>query len=314
MFEQIFPAAFFKDELARDGMLASPVARYSSLAGHPHLVMTGTSYRVEMSNAVDWLAGTLADPEGTRIAAVTQPDDYGADALAGIEEAARTHGFELVTKVTYQPADEDLSDQVTALERSAADYVFMATASRVTGKIVEECARIGFAPRFIGNTFSFDPQIIAENPSLQPLFQKGWNTSGAYAHWGEDVPGMETMLDAVRRYAPDQKPDPFFVQGWVQARVVAEILQRADAADDLTRPGLIRALHSMGDVDLGGLSPRLSYGKDHLGRPPSRHTRIFDVSADTRRYPDMLKPITRFYTGKTADSPAGVGATTSQSR
>ena len=59
MFEQIFPVAFFKDELARDGMLASPVARYSTLAGDRHLVMTGTPYRVEMSNAVDWLAGTL---------------------------------------------------------------------------------------------------------------------------------------------------------------------------------------------------------------------------------------------------------------
>lgn len=313
MFEQIFPVAFFKEELARDGMLASPVARYSSLAEDRHLVMTGTPYRVEMSNAVDWLAGTLANPKGTKIAAVTQPDDYGADTLAGIEEAARRHEFNLVTKLTYQPADQDLSHQVAALKQSRANYVFMATASGVTGKIVEGCAKIGFAPRFIGNTFSFDPQIITENPALKPVFEKGWKTSGAFAHWGEDVPGMKRMLDAIKRYAPDQKPDPFFVQGWIQAGLVAEILVRADAANDLTRPGLIRALDSMADVDLGGLSPSLSYGRDHLGRPPSRQTRIFEIAADNPRYPDMLKPITQFYTGETADSPA-VGATTSQSR
>ena len=313
MFEQIFPVAFFNEELARDGMLASPVARYSSLAENRHLVMTGTPYRVEMSNAVDWLAGTPANPKGTKIAAVTQPDDYGADALAGIEEAARTHGFDVVTKVTYQPADQDLSHQVAALKQSRADYVFIAAASRVTGKIVEGCAKIGFTPHFIGNSFSFEPQIITENPALKPLFQKGWKTSGAFAHWGEDVPGMKKMLDAIGRYAPDQKPDPFFVQGWIQAAVVAEILDRADAADDLTRPGLIRALDSMTDVDLGGLSPTLSYGRDHLGRPPSRQTRMFEVSADNPRYPDMLKPITQFYTGETADR-ATAGTTTSQSR
>jgi ABC-type branched-subunit amino acid transport system substrate-binding protein len=294
MFEQIFPVAFFKDDLARDGVVASPVARYSTLAAERHLVMTGTPYRVEMSNAVDWLAGTPAHPRGTRIAAVTQADDYGADALAGVEEGARAHGFDLVLKLNFDPADDDYSSQVTALKEAGVDHVFMATTPRATAKIVGGCAKVGFAPGFIGNTFSFDPQIIVDDPTLKPVFEKSWKTSGAFAHWGEDVPGMNNMLDAVGRYAPDQKPDPFFVQGWVQGGIVAEMLKRADAGNDLTRPGLIRALDSMADVDLGGLAPRLSYGRDHLGLPPSRQTRIFEVRADNPQYPDMLKPITDY--------------------
>jgi ABC-type branched-subunit amino acid transport system substrate-binding protein len=313
MFEQIYPLAFFKSELARDEMLASPVARYSSLAGNRHLVMTGTPYRVEMSNAVDWLAGTLASPQGTKVAALTQADDYGADALAGIEEAARTHDFDVVTRLTAQPADADLSTQVAALKASGAEHVFITASARVAGKIVEGCAKIGFTPGFIGNTFSFDPQIIVENPALKPLFEKGWKTSGAFAHWGEDVPGMKKMLDAISRYAPDQKPDPFFVHGWIQAGIVAEILTRADAHDDLTRPGLKRALDSMADVDLGGLSPGLFYGGDTFGGPPSRQTRIFETSVDDPRYPDMLKPITEFYVGTTAGDPT-LRTTTSLSR
>jgi ABC-type branched-subunit amino acid transport system substrate-binding protein len=283
------------------------------VAGDRHLVMTGTPYRVEMSNAVDWLADSLDNPKGTKIAAVTQPDDYGADALAGIEEAARTHGFDLVTKLTFQPADHNYSGQVTALKEAGVDHIFMATTARATAKIVEGCANIGFTPRFIGNTFSFDPRIIIDNPKLKPLFEKGWKTSGAFAHWGEDVPGMKKMLDAIRRYAPDQKPDPFFVQGWIQAEIVAEILKRADAADDLTRPGTARALHTMTDVEMGGLSPRLSYGGEVLGQPPSRQTRMFETAVDDPRYPDMLKPITEFYTGATARRTAG-RPTTSETR
>jgi len=313
MYEQMFPVAFFKDELARDEILASPVARYSSLAGDRHLVMTGTSYRVEMSNAVDWLAGTLNNPNGTRIGAVTQPDDYGADALAGIEDGARTHGFDLVAKLTFQPADHDYSSQVTALKEAGVEHIFMATTPRATAEIVEGCADIGFTPGFIGNTFSFDPQIIIDNPKLKSLFENGWKTSGAFAHWGEDVPGMKTMLDAVRRYAPDQKPDAFFVQGWIQAGIVAEILERAAAADDLTRPGMARALDTMADVETGGLSGRLSYGRDVPGQPPSRQTRMFQTAVDDPRYPDMLKPITDFYTGTTARLSAS-RATTSQPR
>lgn len=138
--------------------------------------------------------------------------------LAGIEETARFHGFELAARVTYRPTDTDFSTQATALKDSGVKYVFMATQSRFTGKIVGACANIGFLPDFVGNYFSFNPQIIADNPVLKPLFEKHWKTSGPYAHWGEDVPGMKRMLEAVGRYAPDQKPDPFFVQGWSKRR------------------------------------------------------------------------------------------------
>jgi len=293
MVEHVYPLAFLEDELARDEVLASPVARYSRLAGKRLLVMTGASYRDEMSNAVDWLARTVTNPKGTRIASMTQDDEYGADGLAGIEAAARHHGFELATPLTYRSTDTDFSAQATALKESGAKYVFMATQSRFTARIFESFADSGALPSFIGSHFSFKPQIIAENPGLKPLFEKHWKTSGPFAHWGEDVPGMKKMLDAISRYAPDQQPEPLFVQGWIQAEIVAEILKRADTANDLTRSGVIKALESMRDVDLGGLSAPLSYGPERLGQPPTRQTRMFEISVD-ERFPDMLKPFTPF--------------------
>jgi hypothetical protein len=62
----------------------------------------------------------------------------------------------------------------------------------------------------------------------------------------------------------------------------------------------LKALESMPDVDLGGLSPTLSYGRDAGGRPPSQQTRMFDIAVDDSGYPDMLRPITEFYVGETA--------------
>jgi ABC-type branched-subunit amino acid transport system substrate-binding protein len=302
MVEQVYPLAFLEDQLARDEVVASPVARYSRLAGKRLLVMTGASYRDEMSNAVDWLARTITSPKGTRIASVTQDDEYGADGLAGIEEAARHHGFELTTRLTYRPTDTEFSTQATALKASGAKYVFMAAQSRFTARIIQSFADVGVLPTFIGSHFSFKPQIIAENPALKPLFENHVKTSGPFAHWGEDVPGMKKMLDAIGRYAPDQTPEPLFVQGWVQAEIVAEILKRADGTNDLTRPGIIKALESMRDVDFGGLSAPLSYGPERLGQPPTRQTRMFEISVD-EPFPDMLKPFTPFSTGPTAEAP-----------
>lgn len=242
--------------------------------------------------------------------ALTQADEYGADGLAGIEEAASAHGFQLVARLTYQPSATDFSAQAAALRASGAAYVFMATQSRFTGRIVQSCVDVGFLPTFIGNYFAFKPEILVETPALKPVFAHHWKTSGPFAHWGEDVPGMKRMLDAIGRYAPDQQPDPFFVQGWIQAEVIAEILERADARNDLTRPGIIKALETMRDFDPGGLSAPLSYG---LGEPPTRRTRIFDTAVDDARFPDMLKPITPFYAGRGTAAPVEP-TTTSHSR
>jgi ABC-type branched-subunit amino acid transport system substrate-binding protein len=306
MVEQVYPLGFLEKDLVRDGVVASSVARYARLAGKRLVVMTGASYRMEMSNAVDWLAATLPDPKGTRIAALTQADEYGADGLAGIEEAATAHGFDLAARLTYQPTATDFSPHAAALKASGAEYVFMATQSRFTGRIVERCADIGFLPTFIGNYFAFKPEVLAELPALKAVFQKHWKTSGPFARWGEDVPGMKRLLEAVGRYAPAQQPDPFFVQGWIQAEIVAEILKRADAANDLTRPGIIKALESMREFDPGGLSAPLSYG---LGEPPTRHTRMFDTVVGDARFPDMLKPITAFSAGRSPVVPAEGTAT-----
>lgn len=293
MVEQVYPISYLEEDLTRDEVLASPVARYSRLAGKRLLVMTGASYRAEMSDAVDWLAGTLPNPNGTRIAAITQADEYGADGLAGIEEGARAHGFELATRLTYQPTDTDFSAQATALKQSGAEYVFMATQSRFTGRFLEACVKLGALPNFIGSHFSFNPRIIAENPTLSPVFEQHWKTSGPFAHWGEDVPGMTKMLDAIARYAPDQQPDPLFIQGWIQAEIVTEILRRADTKNDLTRSGVIKAYESLRDVGIGGLSARISFDSARSGEPPARRTRMFEISPD-ERHPDMLKPITGF--------------------
>jgi hypothetical protein len=176
----------------------------------------------------------------------------------------------------------------------------MTTTPAVTRKIVEGCAEIGFTPSFIGSYFSFHRKIIDEAPALKPLFERQWKTSGPFARWGEDLPGMAAMLGAITRYAPDQEPEPLFLHGWIQAAIVAEILKRADAKGDLTRAGMLEAFETINEVDLGGLSPTLRYAEKPFRRPPTQETRMFRVSPDNPNHPDMLDPITGFYVGATA--------------
>ena len=59
------------------------------------------------------------------------------------------------------------------------------------------------------------------------------------------------------------------VFGYVQARVTKEVLQKACDNKDLTRQGVLTALHQLSGLDTGGLvAGTLDYTK--AGQPPSR--------------------------------------------
>ena len=68
------------------------------------------------------------------------------------------------------------------------------------------------------------------------------------------------------------------VFGYVQAKVTAEILRKACDNKDLTRQGVLTALHQLSAVDTGGLTAgALDYTK--AGQPPSRAIYISKVDA-----------------------------------
>jgi hypothetical protein len=65
--------------------------------------------------------------------------------------------------------------------------------------------------------------------------------------------------------------------GYAQQEVIARALEAACAKGDLTRAGLLNALHSLSSVDTEGLLPRQDYSKP--GGIPSRQTRILKPNA-----------------------------------
>ena len=283
--------------IREDRMPASPGARVSSLASEASLIMSGASYRSEMLNAVEYVATFLRAPPGTRIAAVVQDDEFGWDGMAGVDEGAARHGFEIAAAVSYAPGATDYTPQIAALRRSGAEYVFLAVTTRATGALVGGSVKEGFTPTFFGSAHALEPALFDADPSLRSAFEGRWFTSSPFAYWGEPVPGMDAMIRAVRRSAPKQPPNTFFVQGWLQARLVAEVLDRAADRGDLSRRGMLRALDTITDEDFDGLCAPLTYTESH--RIPTARTRVLQLVFDDARYPGLLKPVSGYYSART---------------
>ena len=79
---------------------------------------------------------------------------------------------------------------------------------------------------------------------------------------------MEQLLADQKQYAPEQTPSIYFALAYSQGMVVEQILRKAIESGDLSREGILDAKENLGEVDLGGITPAVTYTPE--GGPPSR--------------------------------------------
>ena len=105
------------------------------------------------------------------------------------------------------------------------------------------------------------------------------------APWGDDAaPGMKQLLADQKQFAPEQTPSIYFSLAYAQGKVVEQILRKAIQSGDLTREGILAAKQNLGEVDLGGITPAVTYTAE--GGPPSRRSLITEIDPSV---PGFLK-------------------------
>ena len=96
-------------------------------------------------------------------------------------------------------------------------------------------------------------------------------------NWGdESVPGMAELVRIKDTYAPDQQPDVYFNFGYVQAKAVTALLEKAVEMGDLSHDGILKALENLGTVTFDGLLGDYVYGPVDDRVPPTTSS-IFKV-------------------------------------
>jgi len=284
-----------KDQAATDHMLISAATLSSGLAREKYVVLVGTPYRLQTENSFDYIVNKLG-VKSPATGIIYQNDDYGQDGLTGYNEAVSAYKLHDVGKATYAPTDTDFTAQVSQLKAAGAKYVFLTTLPSVTAKIIGTGYALGYNPQWIVQSPGFSPLLLGV-PALKPLLSKAWVVSQG-ASWGDtSVPGMKEMLDAVTKYAPDQKPDGFFEFGYTESKITYAILKKAIESNDLTRDGVFNAFQSLKNVDLGGLLPPVNYGSSPNDRVPSRDSVVYAIDPTQ---PTSVRSLSGDFTGDAA--------------
>lgn len=259
----------------------NPLADANMWAGFKnkkHLFVTFPSYSDEGRILADYAAKNM----GVKTMAVFYQNDlYGQKGLLGVKRGAAQAKAKVVTSVSYEVTDTDVSGHALKLRQANPDAVILYATPRHGALIVREMVKIGFRPKLLSSFTLTDPAMFA-------LAGDAWNDIVLTAYF--PLPGTDARVDEV--LATIAKINPALAQNPFNAVAGVSFLEpflegMRRAGPSLTRDSFVAAMESIRNWD-GMVVRGVTFG-------PNRRqgiNRIFIVKAENRQYKKLTDWIT----------------------
>ncbi len=242
--------------------LRQPVNRY--------LINIRASYYQETEAAVDLIVKTK---KLDKVAVFYQYDEYGFDGLRGTEIALKKYGLIPVAKGSYVRGTLDVETGLDKIIESGAEAVIMIGTYDSCAKFINLARERQYSPLFHNVSFVGSEELAR---------RLGANGEGVIVtqvvpppkvdDGGTALPGVEEYIRLLKIYYPDSKPSFVGLEGYLNARILTEALERSGR--DITRERFIRAIESISNYDLG-IQNLLSFGEnDYQGLDQVYYTMI----------------------------------------
>jgi len=217
------------------------------------------SYFDETREQVEGLWNTL---HYKRIGVIYPDDAFGSAVLSGMQAALKTNGAEPAATASYVRQTTQVGDAIDKVKAAHPDAVMVVGPSNTVAPILKQAHAQGWKPLFLTVSFVGTDELIEE---------AGADAEGVVItqvvppYYLTDLKAVALYRRSLEKYVPNARPNFVSLEGFVDAMVMVEGLKKA--GKDLTREGLIHAIESLHEVDLGlGPQLKLDYGpKDHKG-------------------------------------------------
>jgi ABC-type branched-subunit amino acid transport system substrate-binding protein len=278
--------------LKTDQMISLLAAWPSSLLPNDNIIITGTTYDVEMINGLDYLMQEGKIKRGDKIGHVYFEGEYGENGLKGSKYFAQKNGMTVVEQ-KIKATDEDMSGQVAALKRAGVKAIALTTAPTQMASVAGIAASQGLNVPLVGNNPTYDPALL-KTPAAKALDANAYIVS-SIAPYNLDKPAVQKVASDYAEAYPKEVPKGSAPFGYMQSRLMFEILNQACRNKDLSRGGLVTAAHQLKNLDTGGLTAApLSYTTP--GQPSERAVYI----ARPASVPGGLKALPQTFESDTA--------------
>ncbi|MFP4555211.1 MAG: ABC transporter substrate-binding protein, partial [Actinomycetota bacterium] len=197
------------------------------------------------------------------IAIASIPGDYGLDSANGAVMAAEELGLEIVYEGLGEviPGDETTYDEVASeIVGSGADIVFYTATPGAWSAVYARAVGQGFEALWSGASPSWNPAFVAEDSAIRDAVARDMYVSGYYEPWDGESEGAARVRELMEAAGAD--PNNFYGEGFVEAVIMRQALERAYENGDMTQEGVLAAAKSLESVEFDGLAPEESYVGD----------------------------------------------------
>ncbi len=234
------------EDMKTDQVIGVPASWNSAWEFEDQILESGANYCFEAMNGVDWAVANRGTK--SKVVAVGYPGDYGGDAAAGVEAAAKANklGFK---KLETPPGQDNQAGAIGSILKEKPDLVFVSTGPAEMATITGGLAQQGFKGTVVGSSPTWNPALLKSPaaPALKALYFQ----AGPWGPFGTDTPGHERMREALG----DVTPSDGYTAGWTWSYPLLAALKKAGDDGDITRESLIEAAKNLTEVDYEGILP-----------------------------------------------------------
>lgn len=201
-----------------------------------------------------------------RVAVMYQDDGFGKAGLQGVERALAKRGLALSAAAPYERNTDKVDEAVKTIRASDAQAVIMISVNKPTSAFIQRYREAGGGAQLY-NISVVDPAEIVKLAGLKHAHGLGVSQVVPYPF----MPAMPVVREyqrLLKQYAPNELVNYTSFEQFLGAKVLVEGLRRAGPRP--TRAGVIKALETMGNFDLGGTVVR--YAPDN--RIGSRYVEV----------------------------------------
>jgi ABC-type branched-subunit amino acid transport system substrate-binding protein len=193
-----------------------------------------------------------------KIAVFYQNDAYGKAGLEGVTQALAKRQLKPVSTATVERNSVEVTQSTQDLLKSEPEAIVQISAYKSCAALIKQARTKGYGGRFFNVSFVGSKALADE---LGDVGQGVVISQVVPFPFGQSIP---IIREYQQRMTEAGRTDFDFssMEGFLTARVLVEGLRRA--GKNLTREGLISALESMHDVNLGGFNINYS-ASNHQG-------------------------------------------------
>ena len=211
--------------------------------------------RVQMMVLANYI---LKELRQTKVAAIYQNDDFGQDAVAGLDERFGDAKVPLV-KLPFDRGATNFSGVVAQAKAAGVEHVVFLGIPKDAALVMREANNLGWKPQFSGHNALGDPQTF----QLAGPLAEGAIAIAVMEPLDSDKPAVRTFLVAQHKYKPNTKPTTYSMHGYQAGRIFAEVLRRSGGKTD--EASIVSSLESLKAYDTGLMAPITFAPDQHAG-------------------------------------------------